>query len=266
MNVLVFDIETIPDIQSGQKIFDLEGLDDASTVKAMRHLRQQHADTDFMPLHLHQIVAISVLYRGMSDDMGHEVSVRSLGEPVSSEAELLELFINEIETHTPTLVSWNGSGFDLPVIHYRMLKNNISAPNYWEKGDNNSAFRYDNYLGRYYESHTDLMNVLASYNSDARAPLDHIATMLGFPGQMRMDGSFFTANGSVWDQYQAANIKKIRNSCETDVLNTYLVYLRFQLMRGELNNDELEQEYILLREILDSSGKEHLQQFSKSWG
>jgi len=128
MNVLVFDIETIPDIQSGQKIFDLEGLDDASTVKAMRHLRQQKEGTDFMPLHLYQIVAISVVYRGMGDDMGHEVSVRSLGKLESTEAELLTLFIEQIEERTPTLVSWNGTGFDLPVIHYRMLKNSISAP------------------------------------------------------------------------------------------------------------------------------------------
>lgn len=260
MNVLVFDIETIPDIESGQKIYDLDGLDDNSTVKAMRHIRQQKSGTDFMPLHLHQIVAISVVYRGMGDDMGHEVSVSSLGELGSSEAELLALFIAQIEKRSPVLVSWNGSGFDLPVIHYRMLKNNISAPAYWEKGENNSAFRYDNYLSRYHERHTDLMDVLASYNRGANAPLDHIATMLGYPGKIGMDGS------QVWDQYQSGHLKGIRDYCETDVLNTYLVYLRYQFMRGEINGEELEQEYTLLRKLLDNSGKEHLQQFSKSWG
>lgn len=260
MNVLIFDIETIPDIESGQKIYDLEGLDDNSTIKAMRHIRQQKSGTDFMPLHLHQIVAISVVYRGMGDDMGHEVSVSSLGELGSSEAELLELFITQIDKRSPVLVSWNGSGFDLPVIHYRMLKNNISAPAYWEKGENDSSFRYDNYLSRYHERHTDLMDVLASYNRSANAPLDHIATMLGYPGKIGMDGS------QVWDQYQSGNLKAIRNYCETDVLNTYLVYLRYQFMRGEINNEELEQEYTLLRKLLDNSGKEHLQQFSKSWG
>jgi len=266
MNVLVFDIETIPDIQSGQKIFDLEGLDDNSTVKAMRHLRQQSKGTDFMPLYLHKIVSISVVYRGMSDTMGHEVSVQSLGGLGSTEAQLLALFIDKIDARMPTLVSWNGSGFDLPVIHYRMLKNNISAPSYWEKGDNNSAFRYDNYLGRYHERHTDLMDVLASYNRSAAAPLDHIATMLGYPGKGGIDGSL-TADGSqIWEQYQAGNLKSIRDYCETDVLNTYLVYLRYQFMRGELNQEELQQEYTLLRDLLDGSGKSHLQQFSKSWG
>ena len=259
MNVLVFDIETIPDIESGQKIFDLEGLDDGSTIKAMRHLRQQKASTDFMPLYLHQIVSISVVYRGMGESMEHEVSVKSLGKTESTEAELLELFINQIDERTPTLVSWNGSGFDLPVIHYRMLKNNISAPSYWEKGDTNSTFRYDNYLSRYHERHTDLMDVLASYNRGANAPLDHIATMLGYPGKMGMDGS------QVWEQFQSGNINGIRDYCETDVLNTYLVYLRYQFMRGEINIEELAHEHTLLRELLDNSGKQHLQQFSKSW-
>lgn len=252
MNVLVFNIETIPDIESGQKIYDLEGLDDNSTVKAMRHIRQQKSGTDFMPLHLHQIVAISVVYRGMGDDMDHEVSVRSLGEGGSSEAELLEEFITLIDKRTPTLVSWNGSGFDLPVIHYRMLKNNISAPNYWEKDDNN-------YLSGYHQRHTDLMDMLASHKQSAVAPLDHIATMLGYPGKIGMDGS------KIWDQYQSGHLNAIRNDCETDVLNTYLVYLRFQFMHGKINSEELEQESTLLRHLLDNSAKEHLQQFSKSW-
>ncbi len=259
MNVLVFDIETVPDIEGGQKIFDLEGLDEKSTAKAMFHLQQQKTGSDFLPLYLHKIVAISIVYRGMGDDMGHMVSVRSLGDESSSESELLGFFFEEIKERTPTLISWNGSGFDLPVIHYRTLKNNISAPGYWEKGDNNTAFRYDNYLSRYHERHTDLMDVLASYNRSVSAPLDHIAMLLGFPGKMGMEGS------QVWDEYQAGNLSSVRNYCETDVLNTYLVYLRYQLMRGQINTNEIEQEYKLLREALEASGKEHLQIFARSW-
>lgn len=262
MNVLVFDIETIPDIDGGQKIYDLAGLDDKSTAKAMFHIRQQKSGSEFLPLHLQRIVAISVVYRSMGDDMDHEVSVRSLGDETSSEADLLKAFFAEIDKRTPTLVSWNGSGFDLPVIHYRSLKNSISAPRYWEKGGNNSEFRHDNYLSRHHERHTDLKDVLASYNLAAAAPLNDIALLLGFPGKMGMDGS------QVWDEYQAGNIKGIRDYCETDVLNTYLIYLRYQLMRGEINPDELEQEFILLRDTLESNNKAgltHLGAFSKAW-
>ena len=135
----------------------------------------------------------------------------------------------------------------------------MSAPGYWEKGDNNSAFRYDNYLSRYHDRHTDLMDVLASYNHNAAASLQDISMLLGFPGKMGMDGS------QVWDEYQNDNLTGIRDYCETDVLNTYLVYLRYKLMRGELDKEELETEFTLIRDVLDNSGKSHLEEFSKSW-
>jgi len=265
LNVLVFDIETIPDISSGQKIFDLQGLDDKSTAKAMAHLQQQKTGSDFLPLYLHKIIAISVVYRGMGDDMDNRVSVRSLGDNNSTETELLELFFAEIEERTPTLVSWNGSDFDLPVIHYRTLKNGISAPGYWEKGNNNASFQDDNYLSRYHERHTDLKDVLASYNDNAKAPLDHIAILLGFPGKYGTDGYSSLAEGSVWDAYQAGNLSGIRDKCESNVLNTYLVYLQYQLMRGEIDKEELVEEISLLRNMLKNSDNEHLRNFLELW-
>lgn len=255
MNVLVFNIETIPDIEGGQRINSLQGLDDESTSKAMFHLRKQKTGSSELPLYLQRIASISVVYRGMGDDMNHEVSVCSLGDGNSTEAELLVLFFDEIEQRTPTLVSWNGSSFDLPVIHYRALKNNVSAPSYWEKGTNNNAFQDGNYLSR----HNDLMDVLSSYNESAGAPLNDIALMLGFPGKQGMDTS------QVWDEYLQGNVAAIRNYGETGVLNNYLVYLRFQLIKGEINEEELSQEFALLREKLDQSDQAHLQEFSRAW-
>jgi len=265
MNVLVFDIETIPDIEGGQAIFDLQGLDDASTVKAMRHIHQQKTGTDFLPLHLHKIIAISIVYRGIDDDMGNMVTVKSLGDTQSSEADLLRLFFIEIEERKPTLISWNGSEFDLPILYYQALKNSISAPAYWDKRANNSPFcddSADNYLSQKNQRHIDLKEVLSSYNHNASAPLDHIAKLLGFPGKIGMGSS------QVWDEYQEGKLVEIRNYCETGVLNTYLVYLRYQLMRGKINQGELEKEFNLLREVLDNEGQQrrpHLLNFSKHW-
>lgn len=259
MNVLVFKIETIPDIEGGQSIHKLQGLDDDSTSKALFHLRKQQTGSSVLPLYLQRITSISIVYRGMGDDMGDEVLVCSLGNKNSTEAELLALFFDEIEQRTPTLVSWDGSGFDLPVIHYRSLKNNISAPGYWEKGDNNNSFRHDNYLSRYHDRHTDLMDVLSSYNESAGASLNDIALMLGYPGKQGMDSS------QVWDEYQQGNLAAIRYYGETGVLNTYLIYLRFQLIRGLINEEELTQEYKLLREKLERSEQQHLINFSHSW-
>ncbi len=259
MNVLAFNIETIPDIDGGQRIHQLQGLDDSSTSKALFHLRQQQTGSRKLPLYLQRIASISIVYRGMGEDMNHEVSIRSLGDENSTEAELLKYFFDEIEQRTPTLVSWNGTGFDLPVIHYRSLKNNVEASGYWENGDNNNSFRHDNYLSRYHDRHTDLMDVLSSYNESEGAPLNDIALMLGYPGKQSMD------DAQIWDEYLQGNIQSIREYGETGVLNNYLVYLRFQLIRGELTKEQFAEECSLLRNKLENSEQTHLKDFAENW-
>ncbi|MGB2337645.1 MAG: 3'-5' exonuclease, partial [Alcanivorax sp.] len=231
MNVLVFDIETIPDLDGGRRIYDLDGLSDKDTASALLNLRRQENGTEFLRLHLHRIVAISVVLRSAQG-----VKVWSLGDENSTEKELIERFYDGIDRFTPNLVSWNGGGFDLPVLHYRALKHGVAAHRYWETGNEDTSFKWNNYLSRYHQRHLDLMDVLAMYNGRANAPLDQIATLLGFPGKMGMSG------GKVFDAFQDGDLKGIRDYCETDVLNTWLVYLRFQLMRGELDATGYDQE------------------------
>lgn len=259
MNVLVFDIQTIPDIDGGQKIYNLHGLDDESTAKALFHLRKQQSGTRELAYHLQQIAAISIVYRGIDENMDRVVTVNSLGDENSSEAQLLTTFFEKIETRTPTLVSWNGSGFALPTIHYRALKNKVSAPSYWETGANDSNFHHDNYLSRYHDRHTDLMDVLASYRRHAAAPLNEIALMLGFP-----DVPAQTLE-NVWEQHQQQGLTSIRHQSQTRALNTYLIYLQFQRIRGVLTEAQLEEEFSLLREHLEVSETPHLQQFTQQW-
>ena len=255
MNVFVFDIETVPDVAAGRRLYDLDDLADTDVAKAMFHMRRQETgDSEFLRHHLHQVVAISVVFRSAD-----ALQVWSLGKPTSPESELIQRFFDGIDRFTPTLVSWNGSGFDLPVLHYRSLLHGIAAPRYWETGDGDNSFRWNNYLSRFHARHTDLMDVLAGYQPRANAPLDEIAAMLGFPGKMGMSG------GRVWDSYCAGDIQGIRNYCETDVLNTYLVYLRFELMRGRLSASSHEQECRQLREYLTTQGKAHFSDFLHAW-
>ncbi|MEN9435237.1 MAG: hypothetical protein RLZZ422_2826 [Pseudomonadota bacterium] len=255
MNTLVFDIETIPDIEGGRRIYELGDLDADGIAKAMSHLRFQKAGTEFLPHHLQRIVAISVTFRGRND----EFKVWSLGDEQASEKELIQRFFDGIEKYSPTLVSWNGGGFDLPVLHYRAMIHKISAPRYWELGEEDTSFKYNNYISRYHLRHTDLMDLLALYTGRANAPLDELSTLMGFPGKMGMDGS------KVWDAYQAGNIADIRHYCETDVLNTWLVYLRFQLMRGQIGLTKYNAECDLVRKYLKASGKDYLVEFEKAW-
>lgn len=255
MNTLVFDIETIPDIEGGRRIYELGDLDADGIAKAMFHLRFQKTGSEFLPHHLHRIVAISVTFRGRND----EFKVWSLGDENASEKELIQRFFDGIEKYTPTLVSWNGGGFDLPVLHYRAMIHKISAPRYWDLGEDDSSFKYNNYISRYHLRHTDLMDLLALYTGRANAPLDDLATLMGFPGKMGMDGS------KVWEAYQTGKTAEIRNYCETDVLNTWLVYLRFQLMRGQIGLTKYNSECDLVRKYLKTTGKEHLVEFEKAW-
>jgi predicted PolB exonuclease-like 3'-5' exonuclease len=254
--VLVFDIETIPDLEGGRRVHGLEGLDDKDTASALFTLRRQENGTEFLRLPLQKVVAISVVLR----DLDGSLKVWSLGTEDSGEKELIERFFDGIERFTPQLVSWNGGGFDLPVLHYRALLHGISAPRYWETGEQDTSFRYDNYLSRYHQRHLDLMDLLALYNSRAVAPLDQVATLLGFPGKMGMSGA------KVFDAVQEGKLAAVRDYCETDVLNTYLVYLRFQLLRGRLDKPGYDQETRQLREYLaQQQDRPHLQQFLKAW-
>lgn len=256
MNILVFDIETVPDIDSGKKLYNLEGLDNDAAAELMFTQRRQETDgkTDFLRHHLHKIVAISLVLRSQD-----KLTVWSLGDVDSDEKELIQRFFEGIERYTPTIVSWNGSGFDLPVLHYRSLLHGVVAQRYWENGDDDQGFRWNNYLSRYHSRHTDLMDVLSGYMPQCKAPLDQIASILGFPGKMGMSGD------KVWDCYNGGDIEAIRNYCETDVLNTYLVYLRYELIRGRLIETAYEQECELVKNMLANESKQHLQEFLQVW-
>lgn len=253
-NIMVFDIETVPDVEAGRRLYGLDGLDDEAAANAMFKLRMEKTGREFLAHHLQRIVAISVVFRH-----GDTVRVWSLGDEASPEKDLIQRFFDGLDRYTPTLVTWNGSGFDLPVIHYRALLHRISAPRYWEVGEQDSNFRFNNYLNRFQWRHTDLMDVLAGYQMRSAAPLDEIATMLGFPGKMGMSGD------KVWETFLLGDVRAIRDYCETDVLNTWLVYLRFELMRGHLNADEYQHECELLRGVLKASDKPALIEFEHSW-
>lgn len=254
MNTLVFDVETIPDIESGKKLYDLSG-SDAEIAEKMREIRRLETNgSDFMRHHLHKIITISAVL-----DTGSKIKVWSLGDPDSSEKDLISRFFEGIEKYSPILVSWNGGGFDLPVLHYRALVNGVVAPRYWEMGEEDASFKWNNYLNRYHYRHMDLMDILSCYQAKATARLDDIATMMGFPGKMGMDGS------KVLDAYLNNQIINIRNYCETDVLNTYLVYLRFELMRGKLTADSYKTKTENLRNFLTQSKQSHFDEFLSAW-
>jgi predicted PolB exonuclease-like 3'-5' exonuclease len=254
MNHLVFDIETIPDVDFGRRLLGIRDLPDAEVAAAMFAQRRQQTGNDFLPLAQQRVVAIACALR-----RGDSLKVWSLGDAGSTERELLERFFEGIERFTPDLVSWNGGGFDLPVLHYRCMLHGVRAARYWETGDEDNAFRYNNYLGRFHWRHLDLMDVIAGFQARGRASLADVAALLGLPGKMGFSG------GEVWNAWQAGNLEGIRRYCETDVLNTYLVFLAFERMRGHLETPQWEAERARVRELLQASGEPHHREFLEQW-
>ena len=253
--VLVFDIETIPDVPGLRRLHDLSPeLSDAEVAELAFQQRRAQNGTDFLPHHLQRVAVISCALRA-----GKDLRVWSLAEPEQSEAEIIQRFFDGIEKFTPHVVSWNGGGFDLPVLHYRGLKHGVVADKYWDMGDDDREFKWNNYISRYHTRHLDLMDLLAMYQPRANAPLDDLAKLIGFPGKLGMDG------GKVWEAWQNGEIAGIRDYCESDVMNTYLVFLRFRLMRGELSRAEYDAEIAFVRSEVERLDKAHWREFLAAW-
>jgi len=253
--ILAFDIETVPDIAGLRLLHGIEEhVSDRDVAEFAFRERRARSGNDFLPLHLHRVVAIACALRD-------EDSFRcwALGSPDANEAELIRRFFEGIEKFTPQLVSWNGSGFDLPVRQYRSMVHGVVAPRYWDMGDDDKDFRYNNYLNRFHMRHVDLMDVLSLYQNRGQAPLDEMARMLGFPGKLGLDGS------KVWDAYLSGEIEDIRNYCATDAANTYLIFQRFQLIRGVCDENQYRSELQLVRDTLTKSGEQHWREFIARW-
>ncbi|APV50655.1 3'-5' exonuclease [Betaproteobacteria bacterium GR16-43] len=254
--ILVFDIETVPDVAGLRKLWELaDTVSDDAVVDLVSQRRRQATGSDFLPTHLQRIVAISCVLRAGAETL----RVWSVGTPEDGERELVKRFFEGVDKYVPTLVSWNGSSFDLPVLHYRALFHGVQASAYWDLGEENKEFKWNNYISRWHLRHTDLMDVLAGYQNRAWAPLNEIAVLCGLPGKLGMDGS------QVWPAYKRGELDAIRNYCETDVANTYLLYLRFQHMRGAMGPEAYEREVALFKTFLAAQPAPHWKEFSAAW-
>ena len=256
--VLVFDIESIPDID-GLRLLRDDPADwsDAQVHEAWLAERKAKGQNDFAPLHLQRVLVISVVFRNAEGLRVHSFVDRD-GQ---SEGKVVQTFFHSIEKHQPQLVSWNGGGFDLPVLHYRGLRHGVEAGRYWDMGEDDREHKWNNYISRYHMRHLDLMDLLAMYTPKNNAPLDALAKLCGFPGKLGMDGS------QVYAQYLDGKLEDIRRYCETDVMNTYLVYCRFQKMRGGLTEAEYDREIAFVKETLGNlaPAEPHWDEYLRAW-
>jgi 3'-5' exonuclease len=216
-NIMVWDIETVPDLQGYARANNFIG-------RTPQEIRSVMGD-DFPKLIYHSIICIGALV-ATKTAAGYEVQV--VGAPhvgQRTEKELIESFVNKIGQLSPQLVSYNGSAFDLPVLRYRSMIHEVFAP-----GMHNRA-----YYHRYTDDNVDLCDVLSSFTYGARVKLDELSRIMGLPGKLDgMDGSQVEA------YFNAGRIQEIADYCKSDVINTYRLWLRHELFRGRLDQRQFE--------------------------
>lgn len=279
--ILVFDIETIPDHEAAFNlvgngeiddfIASYDGDDDSNLEKEVinkqrEQLTNYHLDITegknaFLRQPFHKTVVISyalieIERLGGGEEVFYLKQLRSGGNEDSTEEELVKGFFNVIEKYQPRLVSFNGRTFDIPVLKYRAMKYGISSPAFYNSGD-----KWSNYNQRYAQDwHCDLIDVLSDYGASARIKLNEVCSILGFPGKFGVDG------GKVTEMFDNNEIKAVRDYCETDVLNTYLVYLRYCQHTGRISKESYNQAIEdILTFISNNKEKQHLQEFKQAW-
>lgn len=263
-NLFVFDIETVPDTDAAPNLTGMTSTDVAERRAAIEayHLEVTDGKNSFPRQPFHKVVAISFLEAEIERDGTREGYIlrdlRSGGEAGFDEAKLLQGFFTYLERQKPRLVSFNGRTFDLPVLKYRAMVHGISSPWLHKSGDkwNSYGYRYAT------DWHCDLLDVLSDFGASARVKLNEVCAAFGFAGKFGVDGSM------VAQMIDDGKVEEVRNYCETDVLNTYLVYLRWQLHTGTLNKAGYNASVTDLITFIDTEKEKrpYLADFMEAWG
>lgn len=235
--VIVWDLETVPDLRGFAAANDLVGKTDHEIREVLGNKFPKHI--------YHSIVCIGALVAHRENESW---VVDALGAPhvgERSEKQLISSFVDKIAELGPQLVTFNGNSFDLPVLRYRAMINEVSAP----------GLAVRPYFNRYTEDAFDLCDVLSSFAPHTKASLNELSKIMGMPG--KPDG----IDGSEVELYfLEGKIKEIADYCETDIVNTYRVWLRYQLFVGRLTKPGFKASEQNLGEFIEARAdkKQHL--------
>lgn len=262
-DTIIFDIETIPDADASRRLLAQPELDDQAARDALSayFLEKTHGNNDFPRQPFHQIVAISYAHLICEPgEEGMEWVVRRIasgGGIESSEEEIIHGFLSLIQTRAPRLVSFNGRGFDIPVLKYRAMAHHLSCPRWFSEGD-----KWNNYDARYSSTyHVDLLEIFSDFGASARCSIHEIASVFNIPGKLDVAGD------DVCSMFEHGDIAGIRNYCETDVCTTLLLFLRWQRFNGSMSEGAYARAILGLQNYLqnESETRPHLAAFLQTW-
>ncbi|MFZ2587884.1 MAG: 3'-5' exonuclease [Alphaproteobacteria bacterium] len=268
--LLVFDLETVPDVALARELWGerCEGLDDMAVTQLIWDTmkEQNSSGSEFPRIPFHKIVAIGCLQASIEDMGGAFESYQferlgCIGEAGDNEEALVKAWFEYgakmMRAGTPVrLVGFNTRGFDVPTLKMRALKHGVGASWLFQAGD-----KWSNYNARYdMVWHVDMLDVVSDFGAARGAgKLDEVCVLAGLPGKLDVEGS------KVGEMFAAGKVQEIRDYCETDVLNTYLLYLKYQHLTGVLQPSALAAEEARVREWLAGEDKPHLAAFAGAW-
>ena len=253
MRYTVFDIETRIDKALVRAVFfpQDEELSDEDAYQQKRQQLLERQGNDFFPLAFHVPVSIAI---GQVDEARVLTAVETLppdvtdetaseaGPPdvASPEAAMVRTFWERLERFPGTLVSFNGRGFDLPVLELQALKQGCRIPHYFR---GRARYRYSD------EGHYDLYDFLTNYGVHRlQGGFDALAKLIGLPGKTGMDGSM------VQQYWEAGRLDDIHRYCRTDVVQTYFLFLRVELLRGHVTQEQYEAAVAASQPFLQEDG------------
>jgi predicted PolB exonuclease-like 3'-5' exonuclease len=220
--LVAFDIETIPDPEIGRRVMSIEGDDQAVVLEMVRRRQEESKGAQKYPQQpWHRVVCICVT---VLDPKTGTLEMRALGSDPHDERSIISGFFDLFAPSVPSprLVSWNGGGFDLPVLRYRGMKHGIAAPGFYQSS----------YAKRFDGLHVDVMDVLSGYGASARAGLGTTCDLLDLPGKSFLEGE-------VYEHYFAGEHGRVVEYCKLDTLETLLVFLAWSVHNGSLPRADL---------------------------
>lgn len=231
MRYTVFDIETRIDKTLVRAVYfphaDDEGISDEEAYRRKRQQLREQQGNDFFPLSFHVPISIAV---GQVDETRMLSAVETLqdtaeaGDPRTSEEALVRTFWERLERFPGTLVSFNGRGFDLPVLELQALKYGCRIPHYFR---GKARYRYSD------EGHYDLYDFVTNYGVHRlQGGFNALTKLIGLPGKTGIDGSL------VQQLWEDGRLDDIHRYCRNDVVQTYFLFLRVELLRGRLSREQ----------------------------
>jgi len=249
---LVVDTESVPDGELLARVkYPDQGLTPEQAVEKARAQARESSwnGSDFLPVTFQFPVAVCVINVGKDFDIQ---KITCLDAPLFRPAEIVQKFWKGVEARKAKLVTFNGRGFDLPLLEFAAYRQRVSMANYLNSSRN-----------RFGGGALDLQEFFTNYGACRMVGgLDLLAKMIGLPGKLDVSG------GQVLEMYQRGELQAINDYCLFDTLDTYFIFLRSRVMTGELDREEETKVVAEAREFLEGQTVEFpaVARYLAAWG